>query len=236
MKTKKLLAFFLLIAGFYILSCGGGGSSDNENISPTPTPTSTPDTAPYAPEESVHPNSYLRHPTPPEGFPVVVGWMQAIDITGQGEESLVEIDWMRLYCQVDGADVLLKEDTFDAETVAMSSYGLYLRDPWFGQDDYHESMPFLVEDSLLVMEPHLNPDRVYHWWNTSRAEIPVGATKVWFEARVRITGGAGVQAGMDYWISTDADWCGWDVCNSEAGASDWFGNSTSEWQIITVGD
>jgi len=28
---------------------------------------------------------------------------------------------------------------------------------------------------------------------------------------------------------------GYNVNNTEAGTSDWFGNSTTDWQIITVG-
>ncbi len=202
---------------------------ENQDTDSIPLPTTS-----YAPAESIHKSSYVRYRTPPDGFTAVVGWMQAIDIQGQGVSSLVEIDWMRICSTVNGEDTVILEDTFDTGTPAMDWYGLYDRSPWFAGDRLAE-MPFSVQNSALVIEPGLNPDRVYHWWNTSRSTIPGGASRIWLEARVRITGGAGVQAGIDYWKDLTAEYAGPGVNNTEAGASDWYRNSTTEWQTITAG-
>jgi len=188
----------------------------------------------YYPVEAVHKQAYFNYLTPPVGFTAAVGWMQAIDIDGKGNPCKVEVDWMRLHAVVNGADNLILEDTFNSRTGDMAYYGLYSRNPWFDSDNEHP-MPFDVANSTLIMEPNLHPDRVYHWWNTARTIVPQGATRIWFEARVRITGGAGVQAGIDYWKDLAAQWAGLDINNTEAGASDWFGNVTTDWQVISVG-
>lgn len=190
--------------------------------------------ATFAPAEALYKSSYFRYPTPPAGYPAVVGLMHAIDINGTGTPSKVEVDWMRLYGTVNGQTTLLYEDTFDTHTSLMDWYGLYSRNPWYAGDKL-ASMPFVIQNSSLIIEPSLIPNRIYHWWNTSRVLIPAGTTRVWLEAKVRITGGAGVQAGLDYWVSTSASWNGTDVNNTEAGASNWYGNSTTDWQIITIG-
>jgi hypothetical protein len=195
--------------------------------------------APFAPTEAANPLEYYRHPTPPPGFAAVTGWMQAIDIRGQGEPSTVEVDWMRLHATVNGADVVLLEDLFASPNPAMEWYGLYRRDPWFA-GDWLESMPFDLQGGAMILQPGLRPDRVFHWWNTApaqnvtRALVPAGTSRIWFEARARIAGGAGVQAGIDYWKDLTAPYAGVNVNNTEAGASDWYGNSTGDWQIIQI--
>lgn len=141
---------------------------------------------------------------------------------------------MRVHATVSGVDVIILEDTFDVKTSAMDYFGLYSRNPWFAGDRI-APMPFTIQSGALTLDPGSNPNRVFHWWNPSRSLIPVGTSRVWFEARVRIAGGAGVQAGIDYWIEPNASYAGPNVNNTEAGASDWYGNSTVDWQIISVG-
>lgn len=215
MKTLIILLALLILAGCQ-------------------TPINGPEKAKYAPVESVHQNAYYSLPTPPSGFTVAVGWMQAIDIDGEGTPSKVEVDWMKLHATVNSKDTVLYEDNFDLQTEAMSWYGLYSRNPWFAGDRI-APMSFNVENGVLIMEPHFNSNRVYHWWNTNRALVPAGATRIWFESSVRITGAAGVQAGIDYWRDSVAQPAGLNVNNTEAGASEWIGNSTANWQILTVG-
>jgi hypothetical protein len=219
---KRLFIALIFVCNIFFLSACGSNNSNNDADET------------YAPDEAAQPSAYIRYSTPPDGFPYAMGWMHAIDIEGNGGSSKVEVDWMRLYATINGSDVLLLDETFDTETSSMSNYGLYLRNPWYGEDDYNEKMPFTVENSTLVIYPNQNPNRVYHWWvdrvNVSSTDI----TKVWFEARVRVAGGAGVQAAIDYWIDDHSGWAKNNKNNIEACASDWFGNSTSEWQIISA--
>lgn len=178
--------------------------------------------------------AYYNLPTPPEEFLAAVGTMQAIHDTRFASSSRVEVDWMRLHVILDnGSDVVLKADEFGAYSSAMSYYGLYKRIPWY-EGDKLDDIPLSVADGSLVMEPNLHPDRVFHWWNTSRGWIPWNARRVWFEARVRVTGPALVQASMDYWKDNTINYEGFNVNNREAGASDWIFEAT-DWQMVRVG-
>lgn len=217
--------FGLFLIGLTILlqACDGGSFDD----------TSTNNSI-YAPSESPHKIAYFRYEVPPSGFTAVLGWMQAIDIEGNGLHCKVEVDWMRIHAVVYDIDIILYEDTFDNHIPAMDYFGLYNRNPWFDGDRLAD-MPFTIENGNLVVEPSLHPQRVFHWWNTSRSLVLEGTSWIWFEARIRVTGGAGVQAGIDYWKDLDAPYAGPEVNNTEAGVSDWFGNSTDDWQIIGVG-
>jgi hypothetical protein len=200
---------------------------------------------PFAPDESPHPIAYYEFPPKP-GFSAALGWMQAIQIQDSDNlPSKVEVDWMKLHAIVNGVDTVIYADHFDSPTDAddcksladaMKFYGLYNREPWFRCDRIRD-MPFKVKNDNLVLNPSERPGYVFHWWNTSRSPIPADASKIWFEARVRITGGAGVQAGIDYWRGEDPEikYEGYDVNNTEAGTSDWYGNSSTEYQIIRVG-
>lgn len=190
--------------------------------------------ATYAPIESVHQYGYYNLPVPPSGFTAAIGWMQAIDIDGKGTPSKVEVDWMRLHAIINKTDTVLYTDEFNYQTDAMSYYGLYSRYPWFAGDRL-ASMPFIVENGMLIMHPDFYSNNVYHWWNTSRVLLPINMSRIWFESKVRITGNAGVQIGIDYWKNLDAPPAGYNVNNTEVGTSDWFGNSTADWQIISVG-
>lgn len=234
MQMRRRL--WLLVLSVLVLCEGCGGGGGGESSGPVSTAVLVP-TAPaisYAPAESPHKTAYYRYSIPPSGFTAVICWMQAIDILGMSSPDKVEVDWLRTHATVNGIDTILLEDTFDGHTSAMDSYGLYSRNPWFAGDRL-AAMPFSIQSSTLIMEPSLNPNHVFHWWNTSRSSIPSGTSRVWCEARVRITGGAGVQVGIDYWKDLTAPYAGFDVNNTEAGVSDWHGNNTAEWQIITVG-
>jgi|GEM_PF-2677725 len=217
---EHYLAGLLLSGILLIQGCGGGSGGGSVT---------------FAPVESPHTTGYYRYAVPPSGFTAVEGWMQAIDIKGAGNPSKVEVDWIRVHAVVNRADIVLLEDTYDVQVSAMNLFGLYKRTPWLVDGTQEASMPFLIQNSVLVLAPSDNPQWVYHWWNISRALVPAGTSRVWLEARVRVTGGAGVQAGIDYWKDLNASYAGPDINNTEAGVSDWCGSSTADWQIISVG-
>jgi hypothetical protein len=47
-------------------------------------------------------------------------------------------------------------------------------------------------------------DRVWHLWNCRRVTIPAGTSRVWSEARLRVTGPAAVEVGVDHFESTSS--------------------------------
>jgi hypothetical protein len=82
--------------------------------------------------------------------------------------------------------------------------GLYMRQPWFGMDA-HDLMPlaFDVIDQAVVLRVGERADRVWHFWSPSpRAALPLGRLEgCTVRPRVRISAGALLQMGMDYWRS-----------------------------------
>lgn len=185
-----------------------------------------------APSESPQRIGYYSKLTPPSGFLASLGWLQALQNTDIGGTSHIETDWMRLHAIIDKKDTIIISEEFDLVTTNMSSYGLYNRDPWYGGDK-QESMPFTLSNSIMLIKPSLHPEKVFHWW-TSRATVPLGSSRVWFEARIRIIGAAQLQGGIDYWRNLDSPYLGYNVNNTEAGVSEWVCEA-GEWIIVSVG-
>ena len=224
MKYLRGILVVIFLAGWAFLMPGCG---DNDQVE-------TEDDSRIPPEVPVR-EARCDHPTPPNGFLAAVGWMQSIHDDRLDGRSKVEVDWMRLHVTLDdGTKVVLKSDDFSAATSPMTYYGLYQRIPWYAGDKL-ENMPWTIDNGCLVLKPSNRPDRIFHWWNTSRTLVSHGVCRVWFEARVRITGPALVQAGVDYWKDLTIGYGGFDVNNTEAGVSDWYFESP-EWQTIRVGE
>lgn len=187
------------------------------------------------PSDVAHPESYYDYPLPPEGFSAGLAWMQAIHDNRYSEESTIEIDYFRFYAHMeDGDDLLLATNECSNNNF---EGGLYSRDPWFGTD-FHTPINYELDsvNGFIIIKPSEHPDNIMHWWNNQwpRASIPAGAESCWVEARIRITGPALVQAGMDYWKTPTAGYAGYNVNNIEGGVSDWALES-DDWQIVRVG-
>jgi hypothetical protein len=177
------------------------------------------------------------HPRPP-AFHVALLWGIAIaDIRVAGyDKAKIEIAWTELSCRIDGRDVLLNHD------VGRIRGGLYLRDPWF-HNNTHEAMSLdpparkQSVERLAVLRVGERPDRIWHFWSASgRAPIPAGHLEgCTTRARVRISQGALLQLGMDYWRDLDSLWAPHSQNNHEAGASRWYFPSR-DWQDVVFSD
>ena len=157
------------------------------------------------------------------------------------ESAQVEVAWTRLSCRVDGREVVLNDDG------GQVSGGLYARQPWFATDA-HDPLPlgFARSDQAssehdstnqaVVLRVGLRPDRVWHFWSPSpRAPLPLGKREgCTVRARVRISAGALLQMGLDYWLSPTVPY-GSGGNNHEAGASNWYFPSP-QWQEATFTD
>jgi hypothetical protein len=180
---------------------------------------------PRIPEEVRFKAGYVNPAGRPEGFKAAMLWGIAIaDTRVPGyQQAKVEITSTQLICRVNGKDVVLNDD------VGVVRGGLYRRNPWFGTD-VHEAMPMDLEPGAVVLHVGTRPDKVWHFWSgSSRKEIPAGK----FEGcavrmRVRVSPGALLQVGMDYWKDARIDY-GSGGNNKEAGVSHWYFPS-SEWQ------
>ena len=178
---------------------------------------------------------YVNPVPPPRGFNSVLLWGIAIaDTRLPGHQSAeVEIARTRLSCRVDGKAVVLNDDSGSVRG------GLYLRQPWFGGNDYSEPMPLAYDppNRAVVLRVGERTDRVWHFWSaSSRARLPAGKLEgCTVKARVKISPGALLQMGMDYWRAPTALWGGSGVNNHEAGASNWY-FSAPHWQEASFTD
>lgn len=188
---------------------------------------------PRIPDEVSYKAGYVNPVPPPEGFDSARLWGIAIaDTRLPGHESAqVEVGWTRLSCRIDGREVVLNDDG------ARVQGGLYRRQPWFGTDA-HDPMPVAYDpgNHAVVLRVGERPDRVWHFWSPSpRAALPPGKLEgCTVRARVRISGGALLQMGMDYWRSPTVPF-GSGGNNHEAGASDWY-FSSPRWQEVSFTD
>lgn len=190
---------------------------------------------PRVPEDVGWKSGYVNPVRPPAEFSSALLWGIAIADTREKDfaAAQVEIAATQLTCRVDGKDWVLNDD------VGKVRGGLYARHPWFGGRDAHDAMP--VENSAsaqaVILRVGERPERIWHFWSTSpRAALPAGKLEgCTVKVRARISRGALVQIGMDYWRSPAALWAGPDVNNHEAGASDWYFPS-EQWQDIVFTD
>ena len=191
------------------------------------------DNDPRIPDEVSYKAGYVNPIPPPSDFKSALLWGIAIaDTRVPGYESAeVEIASTQLTCRVDGKDVVLNDDS------GILRGGLYRRNPWFGTDQ-HEPMPMIHDaaNHAVVLAVGQRPDRVWHFWSASpRAALPTGNLEgCTVKARVKISQGALLQMGLDYWRTPTIAY-GPGGNNHEAGASNWY-FSSPQWQEAVFTD
>ncbi len=185
------------------------------------------------PSEVKFATGYVNPVARPPDFKSALLWGIAIaDTRVPGYESaVVEIASTQLSCRVDGKDFVLNNDSGNVRG------GLYQRYPWFATD-HHDPIPlsYSQADHAVLLNVGERTDSVWHFWSPSpRAALPAGKLAgCMVKVRVKISPGALVQIGMDYWRSPTVPY-GPGGNNHEAGASDWYFPS-SEWQEATFTD
>jgi hypothetical protein len=185
------------------------------------------------PAEAKFKVGYINPVPRPADFNSALLWGIAIaDPRVPGHESaLIEIASSQLACRVDGKDVMLNDDGGNVRG------GLYQRYPWFASDR-HEPIPlsYSQPDRAVLLNVGQRADRVWHFWSPSpRATLPEGKLEgCTVRVRVKISPGALLQIGMDYWRSATVPY-GPGGNNHEAGASNWYFPSP-EWQEATFTD
>src|ERR1700687_3205702 len=182
---------------------------------------------PRIPNEVRYKTGYVNPVPAPTNFSSVLLWGIAVaDTRVPGYKSAqVEVASTRLSCRVDGREVVLNDDGGQVRG------GLYRRLPWVGTEA-HDPIPsaYDPETHSVVLHVGERPDRVWHFWSPSpRGALPPGKLEgCTVRARVRISPGALLQMGMDYWRSPTIPY-GAGGNNHEAGASNWYFHS-DQWQ------
>jgi hypothetical protein len=188
---------------------------------------------PRIPDEVRYKSAYINPiPKPADFTSAMLRGIAIADTRIPGyEHAQVEIASTQLSCRVDGKDFILNDDR------AALRGGLYRRHPWFGTDA-HGPIPlaYTKDRSAVILRVGQNPDRVWHFWSASpRGALPKGHLEgCTVKAKVRISRGAFLQMGMDYWRNPTIGY-GPGGNNHEAGASDWYFPSKN-WQEATFTD
>jgi hypothetical protein len=181
---------------------------------------------PRVPEEVSYKAGYVNSTATPEGFSSVLLWGIAIaDTRVSGYASAtIEVAWTQLTCRADGREVVLSDDHGSVRG------GLYRRNPWFGIND-HEPLPMAFNrgSHAVILKVGQRPEKVWHFWPPSqRPTLPEGRLDgCTVKALVKISPGALLQMGMDYWRNPTIMYGQGD--SHEAGASNWYFPS-DRWQ------
>jgi hypothetical protein len=187
---------------------------------------------PRIPDEAKFRAGYVNSEPRPPNFSSVLLWGIAIaDARAVGHEvATVEISWTQLSCRTDGRDFVLNEDRGQVRG------GLFRRNPWFGIND-HQPMPLDYDRAhgSVILHVGRRPDKAWHFWSASpRANLPHGNLEgCTVKAHLRISPGALVQMGMDYWKNSTIEYAPGN--SHEAGASNWYFPSES-WQEAVFTD
>jgi hypothetical protein len=185
------------------------------------------------PPEVRYKSGYINPVPKPQEFTSAMLWGIAIVDTRvrNYKNATVEIAHSQLICRAAGHDLVLNDDRGAVRG------GLYRRYPWFGTD-VHEPIPLEYSDdhSVVILRVGGRPKRVWHFWAASpRANLPSGHLEgCTVKARVRISDGALLQVGFDYWRNSTIGY-GPGGNNHEAGASDWYFASPG-WQEVKFSD
>lgn len=178
-------------------------------------------------------SGYVNPVAKPADFTSAMLWGIAIaDTRVPGfETTQVEISETKLSCRVDGKEIILNSDHGNIRG------GLYLRHPWFSTDA-HDTIPLAYsgDHSTVILHVGERPDRAWHFWAASpRAALPAGHLDgCTVKIRARISAGALLQVGMDYWRNPTVGY-GSGGNNREAGASNWYFPSP-DWQEAVFSD
>lgn len=227
---KQHFIFLVLILTIFTISCENFGNveevSQQSNI----------------PNGAITKNQEIPKPNPPNGWLAVICWLQAATLQPDqyNDTAKIEIDYMNLieYNNSTGLSTTIENVNYDTVATPRMLYasegGLWMRKPsWYCCNDSHTVMyNSLISNGFLSINLAQYPNNIAHWW-TSRHLLKSNC-KYYLEVRVRVIGKCAIQMGSDWWISMTASWCGTNICNTEAWASDWFGDTGGDFNVIKV--
>lgn len=168
-------------------------------------------------QQVIVPGLLMSHAAIPSRYHAALGWAQAVTLsTTQTGTARVEMDSMVLLEQNPSTGLITPAPgaqlSFD-QPLAFGSQGeLYNRvcsdgsfrnECWFANGT--TTIPSTASGGVVTIDVASIPTKVPHWW-TPRANATPGAL-YWLQATFRVTGGAAIQFGVDYWL---------DTCSSQA--------------------
>lgn len=185
--------------------------------------------------------------TTPPGYSAVLAWANAM--TGSSSHAAsspakVEVDYIRLLEAVSPSDSMTviasasEEYEISRAPLSAGEGALYPRIPKCSPGASDEIIALSSVDSgVLTINLASTPKQYAHWW-TPRGSLLVGKS-YFVESRFRVTGGAYIQFGVDYWRDPVLEYNGYDeTCaisnNCEAWVSDWFADTGGQFIVRRV--
>lgn len=176
------------------------------------------------PSEVHHHNSYLNTFVPGPNDINVVGWAVALSDREIADSCKMEIDYIRIFGRLGTNLILLESQEYNAYDPGNDG-GLYMRHPFFPEGyDEHDTMPGELSGGVLTLNVYQRPDKVWHWWTPRFYAASFSYDSYRVECRVRTTGHAVIQVGIDFRNAQDSV--------SELGVSDWAFENNGEWQTV----
>jgi hypothetical protein len=178
----------------------------------------------------------IREATAPAGYTRAVAWVNVATVLPCADiqkPALVEIRTIRIIESKENEEKVIFAKDF-TDSVAESFAGaLFQRVPfWFGPGEGKISSIDNFAQGSFVINVRQIPKNIYHGWTNPRVVINSEAMQR-VELEVRVTGGARLQLGMDYWRDEASDYNGYDPeCQTSNNCEAWIG----EWQGDTNGE
>jgi hypothetical protein len=148
------------------------------------------------PPEATRSVSYAAFWRSPFGFRGATPWLSIVHQEGQSAASQVEIDYIRLWADIDKGPRIVSANEYEN---GIFGGQLADRSPWFREGSVL-AMPAEIRGGVLIIRPSDHRTKVWHPYLELLPRVDINrARRVWMEARVRITGPALVQAGLDHW-------------------------------------
>jgi hypothetical protein len=172
----------------------------------------------------------IPRPLPPPGATSVTGYIFAENDIHNPEPANLKIDYLRIYATAAGKTVLVNNDDYGTaagqKPVASGDWT-----PRSDMTDPTIEIPGTVAEAwaptYFITTPSAHPNYATQIWNAKPGRVPAGATKVWVEARLLVTGSGLAHIGFD--------WYGPKGYIANGGYSGFQIFASPSWQTVTFG-
>ncbi len=181
-----------------------------------------------APDGAVTKDYDLDTPFLPKGYYCGVSWVQALTLNpNDNSDSKVIVDYVVVYkITKSGSYVEIdREDYSDDYEGALSENkgGLYARYPWYGKDYHTDIDASYVKNGFVTFNISERPNNVFHFWGNRFEADP--NTDYAVGIRCKIIGKCALSVGFDWWREMDSPYAGFNVNNTQAFCSAWYGDT-----------
>lgn len=174
-------------------------------------------------------SNYCNHNTIPNTstHKCIKPWFQVLhDYRYPDSVSKIEVDYFELYYRIGNENKLMIREDYSDGFDQTSEGGLYSRYPFLSScNDGHTQMPANCPNGVLTFYPSDNKNKLYHFWLQPGINR-VSNDRYYLIAKLKITGPASIQAGIDFTPDGTSA-----INHIELGASNWYFES-SDWQYL----